>query len=160
MTATVTEKELISYVRASVLQHTDSQQVSQSFRRFSRDIAVLKLKGGGGDLPDDVKSAIELAARVAATGPINLASAAGGPCERGGRHHRRRSETADFVYDVDKQTVEKKVAGVVAEGVKPNGLPGIMQSGRAIAFSTPLRQAGLRPSRSPRDRAPTSAARS
>ena len=143
---TVTEKELIGYVRASVLQHTDSQQVSQSFPPVSRDIAVLKLKGGGGDLPDDVKSAIELAQRVAATGPINLAYRGGeGPASVEGATIVSDPETADFVYDVDKQTVEKKVAGVVAEGVKPNGLPGIIAKWRAIAFLNATATGGAAP---------------
>ena len=131
----VSEKELIAFVRASVLQHTDSQQISQSFPPVSRDIAVFKLKGAGADLPDDLKNAISVAQQDAATGLLNLAYRGGdGPAQVEGATIVSDPEAADFVYDVDKGTVEKRVAGIVAENVKPEGLPGIMAKWRAIAF--------------------------
>jgi len=159
---TVTEKELISYVRASVLQHTDSQQVSQSFPPVSRDIAVLKLKGGGGDLP--MMSRARSSWRRGSRQPDRSTwPTAAGRALRAWRAPPSSGdpETADFVYDVDKQTVEKKVAGVGRRRREAKWPAGhYRQVARHCLPQRHLRQAGLRPSRSPADRAPTSAARS
>ncbi|WP_448954142.1 caspase family protein [Labrys neptuniae] len=136
-----TEKELISFVRAFVLQATQSQQVSQSHPDVSRDIPVFRsasAQPGAGGAPagqDDVQAAIAIAEQAASKSALKLAV-------RNGRLDQAPTGAAlvtdegqaDLVYDAAAGTVEKRVAGIVAEGVRPEGLGGIVAKWRAIGF--------------------------
>ena len=75
-----------------------------------------------------------LAVDAATADRITLAYRGGeGPASVAGATIVADEGEADLVYDVAKRTVEKRVAGVVAENVVPEGLPGIVAKWRAIA---------------------------
>ncbi|MDQ0392355.1 caspase family protein [Labrys monachus] len=129
-----TEKELVSFVRASVLQSTQSQQVSQSFPTVSRDIPVFGAKTATADTPS-AQDLLAVAEQAVADAPLRLAFRNGdGPSAVAGAEIVADEAGADLVYDVAKQTVEKRVAGIVAEDVAPSGLAGVVAKWRAIAF--------------------------
>ncbi len=131
-----TEKELVSFVRAFVLQATQSQQVSQSFPTVSRDIPVLRSAiSSAATETGGVQDAIAIAQQTLSEAPLKLAVRGGrlGQAIPGASVVADEAE-ADLVYDAAKGTVEKRVAGIVAEGVQPQGLPGIVAKWRAIAF--------------------------
>lgn len=138
----VTERELTAFVRASVQQNTDSQQVPQSFPAVSRSIAVLAkpaVAGGGAAI-------VEAAVSAAAAAPLALAYRAGnGPPVVAGATIVAGEAEADLVYDVAARTVEKRIAGIVAENVAPDGLSGIVAKWRAIAFLVALAGQGAVP---------------
>ncbi len=134
-----TEKELVSFVRAFVLQATQSQQVSQSFPTVSRDIPVLRSTAapatGAASGGQDLQNAINIAQQTLADSPLKLAVRNGQLAQAiPGTTLVGDEAEADLVYDPGKGTVEKRVAGIVAEGVRPEGLPGIVAKWRAIAF--------------------------
>jgi Caspase domain len=143
-----TEKELVSFVRAFVLQATQSQQISQSFPTVSRDIPVLRSTAAdaGAGAGQDVKSAIAIAEQAVANSPLKLAVRDGQlPQAIPGAEIVDDEAQADLVYDAGKGTVEKRVAGVVAEGVQPSALPGIVAKWRAIAFLQALAGGSIQP---------------
>ena len=130
-----TEKELVSFIRASVLQSTQSQQISQSFPTVSRDIAVFRTRSATPAASGPEQDAIAIAEQAAAAAPLKLAFRNGqGPQAVTGADIVSDEADADLVYDVAAGTVEKRVAGVVAENVQPQGLTGIVAKWRAIAF--------------------------
>lgn len=136
----VTEKELNAFVRTKVQQLTDSQQVPQSFPPVSRTIAVLgtpKLKAEPGEPPEldpSTEEVVRIALGIASEAPLTLAYRDGeGPGTVSGATVVADLASADLVYDVAGRSVEKRVAGIVAEDVGPEGLPGIVAKWRAIA---------------------------
>ncbi|CAM5772954.1 hypothetical protein LMIY3S_04016 [Labrys miyagiensis] len=132
-----TEKELVSFVRAFVLQATQSQQVSQSFPAVSRDIPVFRSAADGAGAPGpDAQNAIAIAKQtVGANAALKLAVRNGQLAGAiPGAEIVADEAEADLVYDAASGTVEKRVAGVVAESVQPQGLAGIVAKWRAIAF--------------------------
>jgi uncharacterized caspase-like protein len=137
----VTEKELTTFVRTKVQQLTDSQQVPQSFPPVSRARAVFKKPASEGDTGQPaqgdtaaVEEAIALALKTASASPLTLAYRGGaGPADVAGATIVGDESEAELVYDIAKRSVEKRVAGVVAEEVAPEGLPGIVAKWRAIA---------------------------
>jgi uncharacterized caspase-like protein len=134
----VTEKELTTFVRTKVQQLTDSQQVPQSFPPVSRAIAVFKKPVSDTSQPAQndpaIEEAIALALKTASASPLTLSYRGGeGPADVAGATIVADEAEAELVYDVGKRTVEKRVAGVVAEEVAPEGLPGIVAKWRAIA---------------------------
>jgi hypothetical protein len=130
-----TEKELVSFIRASVLQSTQSQQISQSFPTVSRDIPVFRTRSAAPAASGPEQDAIAIAEQAAAAAPLKLAFRNGqGPQAVTGADIVSDEADADLVYDVAAGTVEKRVAGVVAENVQPQGLTGIVAKWRAIAF--------------------------
>jgi hypothetical protein len=137
-----TEKELVSFVRAYVLQATQSQQVSQSFPPVSRDIPVFRSTSSASASNNDApagpndQNAIDPAAQTASgDGSLKLAVRNGQLNDAvPGATLVSDEATADLVYDAAAGTVEKRVAGIVAEGVQPQGLAGIVAKWRAIAF--------------------------
>jgi uncharacterized caspase-like protein len=129
----VTEKELNGFIRATVQQRTDSQQVPQSFPPVSRAIALFPSAAAPGD--GEFHKSIADAEKLAAATPLALAYRGGeGPASVAGAIIVADEGAADLVYDVAARKVEKRVAGVVAEGVEPSGLPGIVAKWRAIAI--------------------------
>ncbi|WP_284311964.1 caspase family protein [Labrys miyagiensis] len=150
-----TEKELVSFVRASVLQATQSQQVSQSFPTVSRDIPVFRSAGAAAPAPGndtgqagtDTQSAIAIAEQaVNGNAALKLAVRNGQlTAAVPGATIVPDEADADLVYDAAKGTVEKRVAGIVAEGVQPLGLPGIVAKWRAIAFLQALAGGSIQP---------------
>lgn len=133
---TTTEKELVSFVRAFVLQATQSQQVSQAFPDISRDIPVFRSAAvAANGNQQDILKAIAIAEQTASNAALKLATRNGKLAEApSGAVLVADEAEADLVYDVSAGTVEKRVAGVVAEGVQPSGLGGIVAKWRAIAF--------------------------
>jgi hypothetical protein len=127
----VTERELVSFVRATVQQRTESQQLPQSFPPVSRGIPLFdeRKAGSGPSL-----QAVEASEASAAAALLTLAFRGGGgpPSVPGARIVASEAE-ADLVYDVAARTVEKRVAGVVAEDVAPEALGGIVAKWRALA---------------------------
>ena len=136
----VTEKELTAFVRTKVQQLTDSQQVPQSFPPVSRAIALFKKPAADGvagqpaGADPAMEEAIAIAVKAASASPLTLAYRGGdGPAAVTGATIVAEEAQAELVYDVGKRSVEKRVAGVVAEEVAPEGLPGIVAKWRAIA---------------------------
>lgn len=138
-----TEKELVSFIRSSVLQHSDGQQISQAFPEISREIPVIGALAQQAGAPTaagpatdpDVTAAIAAAENSAATGAMTLAYRGGqGPAEVTGAQIVGDEGAAELVYDVSAKTVEKRVAGIVAENVEPQDLSGIVAKWRALAL--------------------------
>ncbi|MDT3381745.1 caspase family protein [Labrys neptuniae] len=142
-----TEKELVAFVRAFVLQATQSQQVSQSFPDISRDIPVFRsVAAGPAGSQDDIVKAIAVAEQVAANTQLKLAVRNGNLAEAPPGATLVSDEAgADLVYDAAAGTVEKRVAGVVAEGVQPSGLGGIVAKWRAISFLQAMAGGSIQP---------------
>jgi len=127
-----TEQELVAYIRANVLQLTESQQIAQSFPAVSRQIEVIQ--NDSAKPQPDMQAAIAGAIAATQAAPISLAYRGGeGPATIEGATIVGDETTAELIYDVAKRTVEKRVAGVVAEDVAPEGLAGIVAKWRAIA---------------------------
>ena len=128
----VTERELVAFVRATVQQKTESQQVPQSFPPVSRGLPLFEDRGGS---EDEAKAALASAGAFAASTPLSLAIRGGaGPSAIAGAVLVADEAQAELVYDVAARTVEKRVAGIVAEDVAPEGLAGIVAKWRAIAL--------------------------
>lgn len=138
----VTEQELTTFVRTAVQQRSDSQQITQSYPARSRAIEVLAANADqseSGAVPADqlAKEAVEaiaVAEKAAAAAPIKLAYRQGGADPVEGAEIVTDLDSADLVYDSQARTVEKRVAGIVAEDVDADGLPGIVAKWRAIAY--------------------------
>ena len=116
----VTERELTVFVRATVQQRTESQQVPQSFPAVSRALPLFAGTSRGKD------------AWTAAAKPLLLAVRGSGPAQVPGALIVPDEARAELVYDGARRTVERRVAGIVAEGVDPAGLAGIVAKWRAI----------------------------
>jgi uncharacterized caspase-like protein len=130
---TVTERELVGFVRATVQQRTESQQVPQSFPAVSRAIPLFE-PGPAAATP----------MTPAAGGLLSLAFRNGtGPETVPGARIVAKGAEADLVYDVAARRVEKPVAGVVAEEVDPEGLGGIVAKWRAIAVLREMATHGI-----------------
>jgi len=133
---TTTEKELTTFMRTTVLQRTDSQQVLQAYPPVSRAVTVFGREGVTSTDESILQEAIAEAEKAVASS-ITLAYRGGeGPQRVDGAVVVPDEAGADLVYDIGQRTVEKRVAGIVAENVAPEGLPGIVAKWRAIAFLT------------------------
>ncbi|MFN7286530.1 MAG: caspase family protein [bacterium] len=138
----VTEQELTTYIRTAVQQRSDSQQITQSFPPRSPSIEVLAANADtaeqGAVSQDQIEAAalaaVEVAVKTAAAEPIKLAYKGGDGGPVAGAEIVTDLSTADLVYDASARTVEKAVAGIVAEDVDPEALPGIVAKWRAIAY--------------------------
>ncbi|MDQ0472570.1 caspase family protein [Labrys wisconsinensis] len=132
-----TEKELVAFIRATVQQKTDSQQVPQSFPPVSRARSVFDTRAAPPQPVQPVAKQPDAPPVVVAAGdlPLLLAYRGGqGPAQVQGAAVVADEGAADLVYDLAARTVEKRVAGIVAENVAPDGLPGIVAKWRAIAM--------------------------
>ncbi len=138
----VTEQELTTYIRTAVQQRSDSQQITQSFPPRSRAIEVLAANADASEpgavsqeqIAADAIAAVEVAVKTAAAEPLKLAYKGGDGGAVEGAEIVTDLSTADLVYDVSARTVEKAVAGIVAEDVGTEALPGIVAKWRAIAY--------------------------
>ena len=128
-----TEQELVAYVRTNVLQLTESQQVAQAFPAVSRQIEVIA--NDASKAAPDLQAAIAQAVATVEAAPLTLAYRAGaGPAAVSGAKIVADEASAELVYDVAARTVEKRVAGIVAEDVAPEGLAGVVAKWRSLAI--------------------------